>query len=410
MSATIPGYPPLRGSSRKFRKSLRLEDSKDSLETEILTPRATPVERHEFSDHLRDDARLRKRSEKTERRASSMILPHGLAPLVIPANEEYTLPAQAYRPSAVEEEEIPPMVPPKSPKTLINAFQYPRKTPTSAHSFSSSSHTANSSVTSFSTVDTTASPKPWATPIRAHSPLRYATSPSSSSGRPSPVPWSVYNTSNENLLKHKREQASVDERMTAKPTSGLRFAASSPSHQRGVSASEVSIIHRGRPMKRSDASLHRNPSYGSKSSGIAQTASDLPQGMPVCDAINQFSYEERQNLKRQAQEQVARFEILREKDVSDLSKVCCFLSKWHYYIYMLTTAGAANLGRALRIPAQYPYLSSPRSRRSAKPSDCIHQITSHGNVLLRQRRQTGASARRIRSVHQRMALDSRASR
>ena len=285
------------------------------------------MERQEFGDHLGDDSRLRKRSEKAERRASSMILPHGLAPLVIPANDEYRLPAQAYRPSSAEEEDAPPKVPPKSPKTLIKAFPYPRKTPTSAHSFSSasqtpnSSHTASSSVTSFSTVDTTASPKPWATPVRAHSPLRYATSPSLSSGRPSPVPWSVFNTSNDNLLKHKREQASVDERMISKPTSGLRFAANAPGHQRGASASEVSVINRGRPMKRGDISLHRNLSYNSKRSGSAQGASDLPQGICLGDAVSHMTYEERKSLKNQAQAQVARFEILHERDVSDLSKV-----------------------------------------------------------------------------------------
>ena len=306
-----------------------------------MTPRATPVETLEFSDQLGDDSRTKKRSEKAERRASSMILPHGLAPLVIPANDEYRLPAQAYRPSTVEEEDVPPKVPPKSPKTLTRAFPYGRKTPTSASSCSSAPHTASSSVTSFSTVDTTASPKPWATPVRAHSPLRYATSPGSSGGRASPIPLSVYNTSNENLLKHKREQASVDDRMMMKPTSGLRFAANVPTHQRGMSTSDTSVINRGRPMKRDEASLQRGLGYATKRPGSGQDTSNLPQGMPIDDAISQLSYEESRDLKKQAQAQVARFEVLREKDVSDLSKVFC--RSVLYALYILIAAGVANL-------------------------------------------------------------------
>ena len=347
-------------------------------------------------------------SVKTERRASSTLLPNGLAPLVIPTNDQYTLPARAYRPSAVEEaEDLPPKVPPKSPNTLIRAFPQPRKTPTSATTCSSlASHTANSSVTSFSTLDSRASPKPWGTPVRGQSPFNHyrklsiadaqsplnhqrklsaaddiispkpwttpvrgqspfnhhrkvsvadAQSPlnhqrklSAADDIISPKPWTTpvrghsplshHTGSNVNdervspmawgekeitglTLRHERNQQSMDERISRKQSSGLRNDANLMGHCRV--ASEASVINRGRPTKRGDMTLQRNPSGAIKRIESEDDAVlDLPVGFRLADAPSNLSYHEMRILKNQAKDQVARFELLQEKHVWSLSKVC----------------------------------------------------------------------------------------
>ena len=88
-------------------------------------------------------------------------------------------------------------------------------------------------------------------------------------------------------------------------------------------ASEASVMNRGRPTRRGDLTLQRSVSGAiQRAESDDDTVLDLPVGFRLSDAPDHLSYVEMRSLKKQAQEQVARFELLQEKHVSSLSKVC----------------------------------------------------------------------------------------
>ena len=256
-----------------------------------------------------------------ERRASSVLLPKGLAPLVIPKSSTDYPSREAYQsPSSIgDTEDLPPRVPPKSPKTLIRAFPQPgkvRETPTFTSSRSSKSHTTNSSVTSIGTVDSRTSPKPWTSPLRGRSPLstQKTSDPNSkASKRISIQKQSELTPVNERIKTHPK-QAQVES------SNKSRFAAST-GHQRAES--ETSIVNRARPMTRGETTLQRHLSRNLKlQDPIKLLTDELPQGMPLGIASHRMAPCEIRRLKQLAELNIRDFKVLNEMEVSNLTRVC----------------------------------------------------------------------------------------
>ena len=256
-------------------------------------------------------------------RASSVLLPKNLLPLVIPNSSTNFQPIQIHRPQSptTDSEDLPPEVPPKSPKTLIRAFPQPRKvreTPTSGTSPFSVLQTANSSVTSIDTIDSRNSPKPWASPVRGRSPLVIQ---ASIDARKIPREKPIRKQSEPTLIY---EKAKAHHNHT--PLEGVRgrFVTGS-GHQRAES--EASILNRARPMRRGDMTLQRSLSRTLKLQGSVEEP-ELPQGMQVEVACNEMTACEIRRLKQLAQLSVKDFRVLSETDVSSLTRV----GRWQDYV------------------------------------------------------------------------------
>ena len=274
---------------------------------EVETPSPFSVPRSVFSNLI------------GEKRASSVLLPNGLAPLVIPNSSTDLLPAQAYLSLSptVNDEDRPPKVPPKSPKTLIRAFPQPRKvreTPTSAGSPFSISHTANSSVTSFSTVDSRNSPKPWTSPVRGRSPL--STQNFADASNEAPRRLSRRKQSEPTLFSERPNVHHVQTQVESSPRS--RFVANT-GHQRAES--EASILNRARPMRRGDMTLQRGLSRNMMlQEPVNLPTNELPQGMLSGMANEKLTACEIRRLKHLAELNIRDFRVLNETEVSSMTK------------------------------------------------------------------------------------------
>lgn len=83
-------------------------------------------------------------------------------------------------------------------------------------------------------------------------------------------------------------------------------------------------MERGRPRKRNESTGSIAPKRtASKRSKSAERRAfeQLPKGWKASDAVNMLSQSEVISLQKQAQEQAARFEVLRKEDVDNLSRV-----------------------------------------------------------------------------------------
>ncbi|MCJ1311656.1 hypothetical protein MMC25_005329 [Agyrium rufum] len=356
-SPTIPGRPPLFRSITQeiepydLRQLPIRKSSRDAVRKPLSPPRSI------FSSDV--SSSMATAEEKAERRASSILLPHGLAPLVIPSASVESLPSQIYRPSASTPDstgsrDIPPRVPPKSPKTLIKAFPHPRKTPktpVSANSNSTSSvcHTANSSVTSFSTNESRASPKPWASPIRGMSPRSPARAlylheeiiPGTANGL----------VSNTGTIRAKDPPFPNKFRFneSVRAEAELPYSNSPPKSPRGPFAghqraeSEASILNRGRPMKRGDMSLQRNVSRGLYMPESESFNEDLPTGIKPGIATKEMYPDELRRLRKLAEARATSYKVLREVDVTALTSELHMLDE--RCVYLQQTHSSLRKGR-----------------------------------------------------------------
>ena len=303
--------------SRKFKQCNRLPPSRpcpqppqSQITQELQEGDPSPylVPRSVFSDQV------------GVKRASSVLLPNGLAPLVIPDSSMNVQPQQTHKSQllSTDNEDVPPKVPPKSPKTLIRAFPQPRKireTPTSATSPFSALPTANSSMTSINTIDSRNSPKPWTSPIRGRSPL-----------------------GNQSLINAREVPPGLPIRKQSEPTLGYEKATihhnntqlegirgrsvTGTGHQRAES--EASILNRARRiMRRGDTALQRNLSRTLRLQDSAGSLTQaLPQGIHVGIARDEMTACEIRRLKQLAQLSVKGFKVLKETDVLSLTMVC----------------------------------------------------------------------------------------
>lgn len=80
------------------------------------------------------------------------------------------------------------------------------------------------------------------------------------------------------------------------------------------------MINRGRPKKRPAGSLARKASKRTLEKE-RKAHEHLPTGVKACDVKTFYGDEDLEALRRQAIGQASRFEVLRPKDVDDLSRV-----------------------------------------------------------------------------------------
>ncbi|MCJ1476480.1 hypothetical protein MMC13_005146 [Lambiella insularis] len=381
-SPTIPGRPPAQPSSQ-ISPELVDQRSPTSTNRGSLTPRAmtsAPNLKHDDEDK---ESRLEVDSGRSIRRASSVLLPRGLAPLVIPSHEQCLLPAEAYRPSdLLDDEELPPKVPPKSPRMLSRAFPQSAKTtpaipqssrttpvpatPISACSSTTTLHSASTSLTSIGSLDDLASSKPWSAPIlsagfQTASPENNQRGFNAANERTSQPPWSAkeFRTNSPRPVRH---GMSVDETSTAKPLLPLRSGKITPEplatgHQSGVS--ENSVMNRGRPTKKVD-SLQRILSKTAHSDKVTRFEyADLPFGVRNTKATTSIPFDELRRLKKHAEASAATFRILREAEVSDLSQELQILND--RCEFLRKTYDSLREGRRGLYKRKVAYLSALRS-------------------------------------------------
>ena len=111
-------------------------------------------------------------------------------------------------------------------------------------------------------------------------------------------------------------------------------SASPPVHKKQLShagglesspSSELSVVNRGRPIKRAQSFDHpdRKLSASSSPTHFAEPKEvwKLPSGLKRTEAIRKLNEHEKQKLQHQAASQADKFEILSERDVATLSKV-----------------------------------------------------------------------------------------
>ncbi|MCJ1288590.1 hypothetical protein MMC34_000118 [Xylographa carneopallida] len=318
---------------------------------------------------------------KSIRRASSLLLPCGLAPLVIPANDLSILPAEAYRPSdELPDEGRPPKVPPKSPRTINRAFpQSAKATLAFPQSIKSTLASANNSTSTLHTIHTRGTPttasstpedtkwnKPWSAPIRSagfpnSSPQKLQRDFSSANDQISSPPWSA-REHRSTPSRQMRFGMSIDETATIRTMNALRSGKTTPEpvsagHQRGVS--ESSVINRGRPTRKPDAPLLRILQKCTEDDRAARAAfGDLPDGINNTKAVSVIPTDELRNLKEHAEASAAAFRILREMEVSDLSQELHILNE--RCEYLRKTYDSLREGRRGLHDRIFAYLSALR--------------------------------------------------
>ena len=264
---------------------------------------------------------------------------------MIPANDLSILPAEAYRPPDLHQDEgRPPKVPPKSPRTINRAFPQAAKSSLASANSSSTAvntiNTAGTSATVCSTQEDTTMNKPWSAPIRSAgfsgcSPQKHQRGFSTANDQISSPPWSAREHRSP-PSRQMRFGISIDETATITTMNALRSGRTTPElgptgHQRGVS--ESSVMNRGRPTKKPSASLRRVLDRCTEDDIAAKAAfSELPMGISNAKAVSAIPTGELRNLKQHAIASAAAFRVLRETDVSDLCEELHILNERCEYL------------------------------------------------------------------------------
>ena len=281
------------------RKEQMLQDSSH--------PKASP--RGTFDASQTTDA-----PENTVRKIPARNLREELTPLVIPLSTQLAEAIDIWVTSGVEQsDDVPPQVPPKSPRTESRASPRSRKSPQFASSSTSTSYSLNSPS---SATDTRAGQLYMAQD--SNSSLSLLQTPSADKPRAPSAPW-AQTAPEKSLQSQPKNEYPLPVRSTS--TKGPPLAVKAQLwHQRGTS--EPSVIDRGRPMKRGDTSLIRSLSKPLlKNPSLHRGYSDIPGGFKATEAPCRVPDAESRYLKKQANEQVEEFKVLSLKQISKLTKV-----------------------------------------------------------------------------------------
>lgn len=284
-----------------------------------------------------------------------MILPKDLARLVIPSSQpsERTIQACRDMPSD-EQDDKPPQVPPKSPRTKSRASPRPRKLLHSATSSTSTIYSNTSAATSASSLIGRTSPKSKPTPPRVESPFRQnrglndineqESAESRSSREYSHASPYVRSPPVQPCEQGKEEQGTLiipSADLKSGRTSGHENRIDPPEEKNTIEhglglnnlgyqreTSEGFVIDRARPMRRGDTSLMHSLSKPMLRSTFCNGDDvEIPTGFNAREASNNVSKADLKILKKQADERVENFEVLSLKDESDLSKVDILLPR-----------------------------------------------------------------------------------
>lgn len=291
--ATIPGRPPVHERSISAPgnswKPYYLGDCMTSSRLHA------PAERPE----LRPAARSAEELQQPQNEPRQPLSPKNLTPLVIPTCNSAVPPlTRQISLSRLRSGSTPSDAPIRSARTEDSPRARTPFTPLSAslttpRSAATTAMTTSTLPTPLSApIEHRASPRPWEKPTLA-----------AAVGTPKEI-------ASEASTTPKTELSDPIQRVTL-------------GHRRHQSESG-SIMERGRPRKRSETSttttLKRTGSKRSKSSE-RRAFEQLPKGWKASDALNVLSPQEVASLQKQALQQAARFEVLRQEDVDSLSRV-----------------------------------------------------------------------------------------
>lgn len=296
--ATIPGRFPIHERSNSAPGS---SWSRSPFEDVILEPVSEPV----ILSPEGDDSALR---------------PFPLSDDETEGQNQRNLDAPNKEPNATNsEDDKPPAVPPKSPRTLrrtASTAQPPKSRfntpPATDVSLNNQASTANSRLESASSNPITSR---WQ---GSYSRPRAATA---MDGRRSPHMWNLLNRSESR--RHKRSESA---------SAGPNVAGATHEQDRAArqeckrDPSGTSILDRGRqPTK--DRSLERKPNNLERKMSKRRPSQEnipfitLPSGLPPREASSALSPEEIEKLHEQASSQAEKFEVLKYKEVKALSQV-----------------------------------------------------------------------------------------
>ncbi|KAI9718281.1 MAG: hypothetical protein M1812_004271 [Candelaria pacifica] len=274
-SHTIPGRPPLheRSSSAPTWRNFNINDGD--------IPRIEPLE-----------------TQQQKRR--NALLAKTLTPLVIPTRGR-KLYAHLRTPS-VNEEDVPPEVPPKSARLCEGASPMGKSLETPISAWSTTSSDITYTATPRSAMGSWEPSKPWVTPVVGNSPVE---------GRRRPC--EVYNSSRG--------------RTVTECNGNIQEQADNNAHKRSLSAEERAF-------------------------------QALPLGLLPAEATSRLPRQEIEQLQQQAISQVEQYAVLSAKDVQSLSKELRALDE--RCDYLRKTHNSLRAGRRSLHGRMIAYLKTPR--------------------------------------------------
>ena len=301
-----PGFERSKSVPERTLRRISAE-RKERMFREINCVKANSVNAPELS-------RARYAPEMVVRRIGSRNLLEELAPLVIPTSLQLQETVDICIPLSPEDvNDVPPQVPPKSPRTESRASPRSKKLPHSANSSTSTTY----SIVSPSLAINAVTGRLY-TALESSSSLSLSQSPSTEEHE-APMATRAQAPSVESPPSRPKNEYPLPLRSTSTegppPAEMIRMC-----HQRG--GPEAPVIDRGRPMKRGDTSLIRSLSKPMlRSPSLSKGHIDIPDGFKATEAPCKVPDAELRHLKKLADEQVEEFKVLPIKQVSKLSKV-----------------------------------------------------------------------------------------
>lgn len=351
-----------------------------------------------------------------------MIVLHNLEGLGITSGAEWRKSFEAYKitPSG-EQDDKPPQVPPKSPRTGKRAFPRPRRKP--LHSATSSVSTARSTSSAETSVSSKSS---MCVPTSVKGPISNAASNSIKKisaepltclydgGRRTPsrkvTPRSQpYNPRsdeqdrpNEPLALaesswYRESLVSTDEAPESKEEEGVVDSLQWHAQRRIL---EPSVIDNGRPIQRGDTSLMR--------SSLSSKETAIPTRTKVREASDNLPSTDLTILRQLANERVEGFEVLSMEDLSNLSKVCVTVPVLRNMTSSNARLGINPPGRTRPIPSTHVRVPPGWPQRLTRASARLSQIAAPIKSMHGEYHQAGRSVGGAGYCDRRLGVEIRA--
>lgn len=385
-------------------------------------------------------------SDKAVRRRSSMILLHNLEGLGITSGAEWRKSFKAYRltPSGEQDDKPPqvppksprtgcgacPKVPPKSPRTEKRAFPRPRRKPlhsaTSSVSTACSTSSAEASVSSKSSMcvpisveglisnaasnsikKISAEPLTclydggMRTPARKVTPRSQPCNPRSDEQDRSNEPLELAESS-----WYRESLVSTDEAPESKEEEGVVDSLQWHAQRRIL---EPSVIDNGRPIQRGDTSLMHNLSkLMIRRSSLTSKETVMPTGTKVREASDNLPSTDLSILRQLANERVEGFEVLSMEDLSNLSKVCITVPLLRNMTSSNASLGINPPGRTRPIPSTHVRVPPGWPQRLTRASARLSQILALIKSMCGEYHQAGGSVGGAGYCDRRLGVEIRA--
>ncbi|KAL9622333.1 MAG: hypothetical protein Q9160_003344 [Pyrenula sp. 1 TL-2023] len=377
-SPTIPGRFPVHERSNSAPGHAWHRSPPDVSKPTLLSSALSPIRSASPTKHAPEMADR----DTGGNRASSILLPDDIGDFILPLlpQSRYTSPKPPRQsPAAVsgnkirspkEGSESPPAVPPKSPGLKLRLATQAPAIPTFDNNRSEPRHGGGSQT-----------PVPITAPAGSVSPNPFSTSwqsPQKKSGDETISPLiiarkltpsharsasnTVANQTSPHMTLSRSNSFATLKRSKSNGNFSQHLYQPKASHQR--EGSEGSVLDRGRPTKRVDGIIKRKLTIRSQATENAFV--HLPLGSRADEAVSRLPLDEVEALHIQAQDQAENFEVLKYKDVQNLSKElrtlddrCEYLRKTHLSL---------REGRRSLHTRMITYLKSPRLSKFSRES------------------------------------------